>query len=181
MRTKEELFDVLLATTRMPLVGGDPFRIGYCRYIDGALAAGHPAPRRRRWRPAATHVLVLQTRPYGVPRSTGLADRRTLLIERHLRKLNPALVALWRERIPQLRAPLVDEIRRQSARRPQPPHRSSSACGPPAGTPVVSQLERRAGVLSRGLGRRRAARRGGLRLTPISRPRSPGSRCGHAR
>ena len=143
MRTKEELFDVLLATTRMPLIGGHPVRIGDRRYIDGALAAGIPLPAALE--AGATHALVLQTRPYGVPRSTG-SRVGDVLIERHLRKLNPALVDLWRERIPSYER-LVDDIRRQSA---EPGTTPPFVLGlrPPEGTPVVSQIERRADVLS---------------------------------
>ena len=143
MRTKEELWEVLLATTRMPLIGGQPIRIGDHRYIDGALAAGIPLPAALE--AGATHVLVLQTRPYGVPRSTGsrIGD---VLIERHLRRLNPALVTLWRERIPSYER-LVDDIRHRSTERGGPPPHVLGL-RPPEGTPVVSQLERRPDVLS---------------------------------
>jgi predicted patatin/cPLA2 family phospholipase len=143
MRTKDELRQVLLATTRMPLIGGAPVRIGDRRYIDGALAAGIPLPAALA--AGATHVLVLQTRPYGVPRSTG-SRVGDVLIERHLRKLNPELVALWRERIPSYER-LVDDIRRRSR---EPGDAAPFVLGlrPPEGTPVVSQLERRTKVLA---------------------------------
>ncbi|HMJ32899.1 MAG TPA: patatin-like phospholipase family protein [Baekduia sp.] len=143
MRTREELWDVLLATTRMPLFGGAPVPIGGRRFIDGALAASIPLAAALE--AGATHVLILQTRPHGVPRSTGsrLAD---LLIERHLRRLNPALVGLWRDRLPSYER-LVEDIARQSgAPAAGPPH--VLGLRPPAGTPVVGQLERRAPVLS---------------------------------
>ena len=60
MRTKDELWQVLLATTRMPWIGGDPVEIEGRRYIDGALSCPirstrRPAPVRRtcwRCRPA---------------------------------------------------------------------------------------------------------------------------------
>jgi predicted patatin/cPLA2 family phospholipase len=143
IETKDELREVLLATTRMPLIGGAPVRIGDHRYIDGALAAGIPLPAALE--AGATHVLVLQTRPYGVPRSTG-SRVGDVLIERHLRKLNPALVDLWRARIPSYER-LVDEIRGWSL---EPGAEMPFVLGlrPPEGTPVVRQIERRSAVLS---------------------------------
>src|ERR671931_220146 len=61
MRTKDELWNVLLATTRMPWVGGAPVPISGRRYIDGALTC--PIPVGNALEAGATHVLVLQTRP----------------------------------------------------------------------------------------------------------------------
>ena len=75
--------------------------IGDRRYIDGALTTPDP-DRRRASTPAPTHVLVLQTRPYGVPRSAG-GRVGEALIARHLRRLNPALVSLWHGRIDAVR------------------------------------------------------------------------------
>ena len=144
MRTKDELWNVLLATTRMPWIGGPPVPISGRRYIDGALAC--PIPIGNAIDAGATHVLVLQTRPYGVPRSAGgrVGER---LIARHLRGLNPALVPMWHGRI-EAYENLVEDIARRSA--------SSNGDGPcvfglrpPAGTPVVTQLERRPEVLLR--------------------------------
>jgi predicted patatin/cPLA2 family phospholipase len=144
MRTKDELWDVLLATTRMPWVGGDPVEIEGRRYLDGALVC--PIPISTAVDAGATHVLALQTRPYGVPRSAGgrLGER---LIERHLRRLNPQLVPLWRERVPAYED-LVEDIARRSA---APDGDAPYVLGlrPPAGTPVVTQLERRPEVLAR--------------------------------
>ena len=78
---------------RMPWAGGAPVEIGGRRYLDGGLAA--PIPVAEALAAGATHVLALQTRPHGVPRRSAsrIGDR---LIERHLRRLNPALVALYR-------------------------------------------------------------------------------------
>ena len=101
--------------------------------VATALAAG------------ATHVLVLQTRPLGVPRSSGsrMADR---LICRHLRRLNPALVELYRRRA-EVYEEVVEEIGRRSA---EPGDGPPFVLGlrPPAGTPPVGQLERRGDVLA---------------------------------
>jgi predicted patatin/cPLA2 family phospholipase len=143
MRTKDELWQVLLATTRMPLVGGAPVRIAGRRFVDGALAA--PIPLAAALDAGATHVLVLQTRPYGVPRSTGsrVADR---LIERHLRGLNPALAALWRDRAASYERLVEDIAGRSTSPGATPPH--VLGLRPVAGTPVVAQLERRPDVLA---------------------------------
>jgi predicted patatin/cPLA2 family phospholipase len=143
LRTREELWNALLATMRMPLFGGRPVEIDGRRFIDGALAA--PIPLETALHAGATHVLVLQTRPSGVPRTTGsrVAER---LIERHLRGLNPALETMWRERaLPYER--LVDDIAARSA---DPASDAPHVLGlrPPAGTPVVGQLERRPPVLA---------------------------------
>jgi predicted patatin/cPLA2 family phospholipase len=144
MGTKDELWQVLLATTRMPWVGGDPVAIGGRRFLDGALTC--PIPVATAIAAGATHVLVLQTRPYGVPRSTGsrVAER---LIERHLRRLNPALVRLWRDRARAYEELVADIARRSAAPDGRPPH--VLGLRPPAGTPVIGQLERRPDVLAR--------------------------------
>jgi len=143
MRTKDELWDVLLASTRMPWVGGEPVQIGGRRYLDGALVC--PIPVSTALAAGATHVLALQTRPYGVPRSSGsrVAER---MIARRLARLNPALVPLWHGRVAAYDE-LVDELARQSSA----PDRAPYVLGlrPPAGTPVVAQLERRPDVLAR--------------------------------
>ena len=144
MRTKDELWQVLLATTRMPWIGGPPVPIGDRRFIDGALAT--PIPIALAVDQGATHVLVLQTRPYGVPRSAG-GRVGEALIARHLRRLNPALEALWHGRIEEYEN-LVEDI----ARRSQSPNGDGPyvyGLRPPAGTPVVTQLERRPEVLER--------------------------------
>jgi predicted patatin/cPLA2 family phospholipase len=142
MRTKEELWTALLATTRMPWVAGNPVTIDGRRYVDGALGA--PIPLAAALEAGATHVLVLQTRPYGVPRSTGsrVADQ---FIERHLRRLNPALVQLWRDRAASYEVLVEDILRRSSSPSAEPPH--VLGLRPPAGTPVVAQLERRPALL----------------------------------
>jgi predicted patatin/cPLA2 family phospholipase len=144
MRTKDELWDVLLATTRMPWIGGPPVPIAGRRYIDGALTC--PIPVGNAVEAGATHVLVLQTRPYGVPRSAGgrVGER---LIARHLRGLNPALVPLWHSRIQEYEK-LVDDIAQRSS---SPNGDGPYVLGlrPPEGTPCVTQLERRPEILAR--------------------------------
>jgi predicted patatin/cPLA2 family phospholipase len=147
MRTKDELWNVLLATTRMPWIGGDPVPIDGRRYIDGALTC--PIPVGNAIDAGATHVLVLQTRPYGVPRSAGgrVGER---LIARHLRGLNPALVPLWHGRIQDYEDLVEDISRRSSSPNGDGPY--VLGLRPPAGTPVVTQLERRPAILARAAG-----------------------------
>jgi predicted patatin/cPLA2 family phospholipase len=147
MRTKDELWNVLLATTRMPWIGGDPVPIDGRRYIDGALTC--PIPVGNAIGAGATHVLVLQTRPYGVPRSAGgrVGER---LIARHLRGLNPALVPLWHGRIQDYEDLVEDISRRSSSPNGDGPY--VLGLRPPAGTPVVTQLERRPAILARAAG-----------------------------
>jgi predicted patatin/cPLA2 family phospholipase len=131
--TLEEQRSALLASSRMPYVGGGPVALGGRRYLDGGLI--EPIPVTPALAAGATHLLVLQTRPEGVPRSHPgkVVDR---LIERRLRALNPALIDVWRGRTPDYER-IVGEIAARSAER-------STVLGirPPAGAPTVSQLER---------------------------------------
>ena len=107
---------------------------------------GAPIPVAEALAAGATHVLALQTRPYGVPRRSAsrIGDR---LIERHLRGLNPALVTLYRARIAAYERIVEDIERRSLAPGAQPPH--VLGLRPPAGTPCVGQLERRPAILAR--------------------------------
>jgi predicted patatin/cPLA2 family phospholipase len=143
MRTKQELWDALLASSRMPWAGGAPVEIGGKRYLDGGL--GSPIPVAEAVAAGATHVLALQTRPHGVPRKSAsrIGDR---LIERHLRQLNPALVTLYRERIACYERVVGDIARRSLDPAAGPPH--VLGVRPPAGTTVVGQLERRSAILA---------------------------------
>ncbi len=142
MATVGELWDAVLASSRMPWAGGPPVEIDGRRYLDGGLAAAIPVAEAVA--AGATHVLALQTRPQGVPRKSAsrIGDR---LIERHLRTLNPALVTAYRDRVPDYER-LVEDIARWSREGAGPPY--VLGIRPGAGTPVVSQLERRGPVLS---------------------------------
>ena len=143
MRSKHELWKALLATSRMPWAGGPPVEIAGRRFIDGGI--GSAIPVAEALAAGATHVLALQTRPHGVPRKSAsrIGDR---LIERHLRRLNPALVTLYRERVACYER-VVDDIARRSLHADAgPPH--VLGVRPPAGTPVVGQLERRSAILA---------------------------------
>jgi predicted patatin/cPLA2 family phospholipase len=143
MRSKAELYDAVLASSRMPWAGGPPVEIGGRRYVDGGL--GSAIPVAEALAAGATHVLALQTRPHGVPRRSAsrIGD---LLIVRHLRALNPALATLYRERVGWYERVVQDIGRRSVEWRGGPPY--VLGLRPPAGTPVVSQLERRSAVLA---------------------------------
>ena len=143
MRSRRELWAALLASSRMPWAGGPPVEIAGRRYIDGGI--GSAIPVAEAVAAGATHVLALQTRPHGVPRRSAsrIGDR---LIERHLRGLYPALVILYRQRVACYER-VVDDIARRSLHADAgPPH--VLGVRPPAGTPVVGQLERRSAVLA---------------------------------
>lgn len=143
MRSMPELLDALLASSRMPWAGGAPVEIAGRRYLDGGLAA--PIPVAEAIAAGATHVLALQTRPYGEPRKSAsrLADR---LIVRHLRRLNPDLAAVYLGRVAAYERLVADIARRSAEAGPSPPH--VLGLRPPAGTPVVGQLERRSAILA---------------------------------
>jgi predicted patatin/cPLA2 family phospholipase len=137
MRTQDAVWAAILASSRMPWAGGPPVEIAGRRYLDGGLVS--PVPVAEAIAAGATHVLALQTRPFGIPRKSAsrIGDR---LIERHLRGLNPALMTVYRERIghyEELVADLADRSRGDST---EPPH--VLGLRPPAGTPCVGQLER---------------------------------------
>ena len=137
MSTRETLYSALLASSRLPYVGGDPVEHEGRRYIDGGLV--EPIPLGPALAAGATHVLVFQTRPIGVPRSSpgGVADR---LIVRRLRALNPALVDLYRARIAEYDRITADLAARAADPAAGPP--LVEVVRPPRGAPSVSQLER---------------------------------------
>jgi predicted patatin/cPLA2 family phospholipase len=144
MDSQRAVWDAILASSRMPWAGGPPVEIDGRRYLDGGMVS--PIPVEEALAAGATHVLALQTRPYGIPRRSAsrLGDR---LIVRHLRGLNPALVGVYTERIERYER-LVEDLARRS-RDPQsgPPH--VLGLRPPLGSPCVGQLERRPEVLTR--------------------------------
>ena len=109
MDNEPDVWTAILASSRMPWAGGPPVEFRGRHFLDGGMAA--PVPVDEALAAGATHVLALQTRPFGVARksSSRLGDR---FIERHLRGLNPALVTLYRARLDALRAIVGDIARR---------------------------------------------------------------------
>jgi predicted patatin/cPLA2 family phospholipase len=145
MRTQEEVWTAILASSRMPWAGGPPVEIAGHRYVDGGLVA--PVPVGDAIAAGATHVLALQTRPFGVPRKSAsrIGDR---LIERHLRGLNPALVTVYRERVAKYEELVTELARRSRDHSVGPPH--VLGLRPAAETPCIGQLERKPTVLTAG-------------------------------
>jgi predicted patatin/cPLA2 family phospholipase len=142
LRTVEELRDGLLASSRMPWLGGAPVEFRGRRFLDGGLAES--IPHRTAAALGATHVLVLQTRPWGVPLepASGLADR---IISRQLRKLNPALLGLYRRRPANYEAAVGEVADGTRVPSTSPPFLYGLRL--PEGTPPVSRLERHADTL----------------------------------
>ncbi len=136
LRTEEDLRGALLATSRLPWLGGPPVDFRGRQWLDGGLAV--PIPVAEAFALGATHALVLMTRPEGVPRTPagGLVER---IIERRLRALNPALVAVARDRFA-VYDRVVDRVTRDE---------QGNVLGfrLPAGVEPVSQLERDPDVL----------------------------------
>jgi predicted patatin/cPLA2 family phospholipase len=143
LRTREDLRQALLASSRMPWVGGEPVPFRGRRYLDGGLVEAIPLPTALAL--GATHALVLQTRPWGVPRSHPhrVPDQ---LIRRRLRAYNPGLEDLYARRVGDYEA-VVEEIGRRSL---EPGAGSPQVCGIrlPSGAQLISQLDRRADVMS---------------------------------
>jgi len=131
MRDRAALREALLASSRLPWVGGEPLRAADGRrFLDGGLI--EPIPLDTALAAGATHVLVLLTRPEGsaVPEvGTGLGDR---IVTKRLHALNPALVDAYRQR-PARYAATVERIRSE-------PHVLGVFL--PEGTAVPGRLER---------------------------------------
>ena len=145
MRTKRELWDAILASSRMPLAGGPPVEIDGRRYIDGGMGA--PIPVAEAIAAGATHVLALQTRPYGVPRRSASRRRRPADRAPPARAQPGAGLALPRARSPPTRAWSTASRAARSSPGDAPPY--VLGLRPPEGTPCVGQLERRAPILAR--------------------------------
>jgi predicted patatin/cPLA2 family phospholipase len=144
MTTEDEVWNAILASSRMPWAGGPPIEYKGRRYLDGGMAS--PVPVYEALDAGATHVLALQTRPYGIARKSASAIG-DWFIERHLKGLNPRLVTLYRERVAEYEK-LVDDIERRTREASGPPY--VLGLRPAKGTPIVSQLERKAELLTAG-------------------------------
>ncbi len=87
MRTKRELWDALLASSRMPWAGGAPIEIGGGRYLDGGPGG----------RPYAEHVRWPRSRVERAPGDVlhdALVARDPLAVERDERRIEPPEMAL---------------------------------------------------------------------------------------
>lgn len=138
LSTLDELRAALLATSRLPWVGGHPVEFRGRRFLDGGLTEPVPVPTALA--AGATHVLVLLTRALGVlPPSGGFADR---IVERRLRALNPELVTAYRTRDAKVQRMLrsLTEVGESG-----PPY--VMVVAPDRAAPEPSRLERDRGVL----------------------------------
>ncbi len=145
LRDDAEIRSAMLASARLPWLAGAPVPFRGRMLFDATLAEAVPVHVPRR---TATDMLVLQTRPHGIthtPLSNGVAN----LTDRYLVKFNPALVELRRTRSARYDA-LVGELARQS----RDPQARPAVCviRPPAGSPMISQMENREAVMASAAG-----------------------------
>lgn len=136
LRDDADIRGAMRASARLPWLAGPPVHFRGRRLLDATLAEAIPFHAARR---SATDVLVLQTRPQGIPHtplSTGVAR----LTDRYLARLNPALVELRASR-----SERYDRLSDELARRARDPAAEPAVCviRPPAGTPMVGQMENR--------------------------------------
>lgn len=140
LRTEEDIRCALRASGRLPWLAGPPVHYRNMRLLDATLAEAFPiqAPFA-----SATDVLVLQTRPLGVPH-TPLSSVIARLTDRYLGTINPALVELRRTR-----SARYDALTERLAAQAKDPHQRPAVCviRPPRGSVLVGQLEHRTSVL----------------------------------
>jgi predicted patatin/cPLA2 family phospholipase len=130
----------LRASGRLPWLAGGPVSFRGMRLLDATLAEAIPVHAARA---AATHLLVLQTRPHGVPH-TPLSSLIARLTDRYLTGINPALVELRRTR-----SSRYDALTGELAAQARDPGQAPAVCviRPPAGAVVAGQMENRSSVL----------------------------------
>jgi predicted patatin/cPLA2 family phospholipase len=130
----------LRASGRLPWLAGGPVEFRGMRLLDATLAEAIPVHVARR---SATDLLVLQTRPHGVPH-TPLSPLVAKLTDRYLRPINPELV-----RLRETRSERYDALTAELAAEAADPEREPAVCviRPAAGAIVVSQMEGRQAVL----------------------------------
>ncbi len=151
MGSRAELRAALRASSMVPGIAGERATFDGRDYVDGTVAES--IPHRAAIAAGATHVLVLQTRPFGVDlRPPSWAER--VLVGRALRRANPALVERYAGR-PERYARAVDELAARTADGAGAPHMATIR--PRVGTPPVRHLEqRRAPLLAGAIGGVRA-------------------------
>jgi predicted patatin/cPLA2 family phospholipase len=145
LRDDTEIRTAMLASARLPWLSGAPVPFRGRMLFDATLAEAVPVHVPRR---TATDMLVLQTRPHGIthtPLSSSIAN----LTDRYLVKFNPALVELRRTRSARYDA-LVGELARQSCE--PDAHPRVGVIRPPAGSPMIGQMENRAAAMASAAG-----------------------------
>ncbi|MDE3133935.1 MAG: patatin-like phospholipase family protein [Acidobacteriota bacterium] len=145
LRDDAEIRTAMLASARLPWLSGAPVPFRGRMLFDATLAEAVPVHVPRR---TATDMLVLQTRPHGIthtPLSSSLAN----LTDRYLVRFNPALVELRRTRSARYDA-LIGELARQSRDVDASPR--VSVIRPPAGSPMIGQMENRTAAMASAAG-----------------------------
>jgi len=145
LRDDTEIRTAMLASARLPWLSGAPVPFRGRMLFDATLAESVPVQIPRK---TATDMLVLQTRPHGIahtPLSGGIAN----LTDRYLVKFNPALVELRRTRSARYDA-LIGELARQACDPDADPR--VSVIRPPAGAPMIGQMENRASAMAAAAG-----------------------------
>ncbi|MFN8635420.1 MAG: patatin-like phospholipase family protein [Chloroflexota bacterium] len=136
-----DLIGALHASSRLPVVGGDPFTYRGQRFWDAAIT--QPIPVHAALADGCTHVLVLLTLPRNTrPRQMGLLDR--LLVAPRVATASPSLAAMYWTRSERYRE-TCHMISQQSAR----PERAPYVLGvtADASSPVIGRSEIRAPLL----------------------------------
>lgn len=145
LRDDGEIRTAMLASARLPWLSGAPVPFRGRMLFDATLAEAVPVHVPRQ---TATDMLVLQTRPYGITH-TPLSSAVANLTDRYLVKFNPALVELRRTRSARYDA-LIGELARQSRDMNASPR--VGVIRPPAGSPMIGQLENRAAAMASAAG-----------------------------
>ncbi|HEY5144930.1 MAG TPA: patatin-like phospholipase family protein, partial [Solirubrobacteraceae bacterium] len=144
MGSRAELRAALKASSMVPGIAGERASFRGRDYVDGTVAES--IPHRAAIAAGATHVLALQTRPFGVSlRPPSLPER--VLVHRALRRANPALVDRYTGR-PQRYTAAVEELAARTADGSGPPFLATIR--PRAGTPPVRHLEQQRAPLLAG-------------------------------
>jgi len=140
LRSDAEIRSALRASGRLPWLAGGPVSFQGMRLLDATLAEAIPVHAAAS---TATHMLVLQTRPHGIPH-TPLSSLIGSLTDRYLQGINPALVELRRTR-----SPRYDALTAELAAHARDPDRVPAVCvvRPPTGAMLAGQLEARSAVL----------------------------------
>jgi predicted patatin/cPLA2 family phospholipase len=143
LRDESEIRCALRASGRLPWLAGPPVAFRGMRLLDATLAEAIPVTAAFS---TATDVLVLQTRPHGVPH-TPLSSLIARLTDRYLRAINPGLVDLRRSRSPRYDA-LTAELATRSGDLAQVP--AVCVIRPPEGSVLVGQMEHRTAIMQTG-------------------------------
>jgi predicted patatin/cPLA2 family phospholipase len=142
LRSEGDIRCALRASGRLPWLAGPPVHFRGMRLLDATLAEAIPVQNPFE---TATDVLVLQTRPHGVPHAP-LSSVIARLTDRYLGGINPALVELRRSR-----SSRYDALTDQLASKSRDPSQHPAVCviRPPDGSVLVGQMEHRTPILRR--------------------------------